>query len=440
MTQNTAGREGPIRATPFAPPCGIAGNERELLLECLDSGHWSSFFGSTGGRDLREVATMPSAEAGRYGPTDMCFLGGRFVREAEALFAEMWQVPFAVSANSATSCLAMAAGALDLEPGDEILMPPMSFNATSAAVLYTGVVPVFCEVKDDTFCLDPTDLEHRITERTKAIMVVHLGGSVADMDGILAVARKNGLKVIEDAAQSPAVPYKGQWVGTFGDAGVFSFTESKNITCGEGGMLVTRDPAIAQKARLIRNHGEGIVGADWPAEDLVNIVGMNYRLTEFQAAVLVPQLRALAERNRVRIENGRHLTERLAAIPNLVRQATEPDSGYVPYILKWRWRPEPGQPSRDELVAGLNAEGIPVSRGYGGRMMHQNPMFVRRIAFGAGGWPFGNTAPAYGDGTLPRSEMIDSEMIWFRFVNGPNSFADMDDVAKAFERVLSRTV
>ena len=129
--------------------------------------------------------------------------------------------------------------------------------------------------------------------------MVHLGGTNADMDAIMSIARKHDIPVIEDCAQALGVAYNGRQNGTIGDIGVFSFTETKQITCGEGGMLITSNPTYAMKARLVRNHGEGVVGEDWPEEDLVNVVGLNFRLTEIQAAILQPQLGALDERNRI---------------------------------------------------------------------------------------------------------------------------------------------
>ena len=243
---------------------------------------------------------MTSQEAEHYGPLENRFLGGKFVRRLEAHFAQMMGANYCVSANSATSCLVMAIGALNLGPGDEVLVPSMSFNATATAILAYNAIPIFCEVKDDTFCIDPDDIIKKLTERTKAIMVVHLGGNGADMDNVVEIAKRNNLFIIEDCAQAPGVKYKNKLLGTLGDVGVFSLTETKNISCGEGGLLITDNKKIAMKSRLIRNHGEGIVEDDWTDEELVNIVGMNYRMTEFQAAVAIPQLNDLHNRNEKR--------------------------------------------------------------------------------------------------------------------------------------------
>ena len=262
----------PVRSVPFVPSCAIGGDEIARVTECIESHQWSSFLGSCAGFDLREVCTMPSVAAAEYDALELRFLGGKFVRDVEAEFARRWEVPYAVSSNSATSCLVMALAAVNVGPGDEVLVPAMSFNATATSILGVNGIPVFCEVKDDTFCIDPEDMERRITPRTRAILVVHLGGTNADRDVIMSIT-KHDIPVIEDCAQALGVAYNGRQNGTIGDIGVFSFTETKQITCGEGGMLITSNPTYAMKARLVRNHGEGVVGEDWPEEDLVNVVG-----------------------------------------------------------------------------------------------------------------------------------------------------------------------
>ena len=428
-----------MRTRPFASACYAGGRERQLLLECLESGRWSSFRAGMQGLDVRQVGTLTSAAAALYGPLDLRFLGGRYVRELEARFSEHVGVPYAVAANSATSALVMALGALNLGPGDEVLVPSMSFHATATAVLASNSVPVFVEVKEDTFCLDPEDAAAKVTARTRALIAVHLGGNTADMEALQELARRHSLKVIEDCAQAPGVTYKGRQVGGLGDAGVFSLTETKNITCGEGGVLVTSDPAVAFKARLIRNHGEGVADAQWPDADLVNVVGMNFRLTELQAAVAVAQLETLEERNRLRQENADYLIAALRHRPELVPPHREAGAGYVCYILKFLYEPRPGGPDRDTLAAALVAEGIPIVAGYP-RLMYENPVFSRRIAYGAGGCPFTppyhDGALRYGTGSCPRSEAINRRFLWFPFVHPPNRRDDMDDVVRAFDKLL----
>jgi dTDP-4-amino-4,6-dideoxygalactose transaminase len=299
----------------------------------------------------------------------------------------------------------MAAGAVGVGPGDEILVPCMSFHATATAVLPFGGVPVFVEVDPATLCIDPIDAEAKITSRTKAILPVHLGGVPAAMETILALARRHGLKVIEDCAQAIGARRGGREVGSIGDVGVFSLTETKSITCGEGGVVVTNDPAIAMKCRLIRNHGEGAADESWSDEELRNVVGMNFRLTELQAAVAVAQYEQLDERNRIRNRNARYLIERLPFLPQRVDPSDEP----AYYVLKFRDR------DRDELVRKLAEQGIPAVAGYP-RLLHEKPLFA---AYGA----------------CPRSEAVNRELFWLALIHPPNTIEDMDDVVRAVEKV-----
>jgi perosamine synthetase len=433
----------PVRTKPYQPSCYLAGDEIELVTECLQSLNWSSFKGGTEGWDIHECATMTSAQAVSYGATEIRFLGGRFVRALEAEVAEQTQTKFAISANSATSALIMALSAINLGPGDEVLMPCLSFNASATAVLFSNAVPVFCEIKPDTLCIDPLDVVRKITPRTRAIMVVHFAGNTADMDAIMAIAKGHGLKVIEDCAQSPGVGYRGKPVGSIGDAGIFSYTETKNISCGEGGMVVTNDEKIAFKSRLIRNHGEGVTSNDWPEDDLINVVGMNFRLTEIQAAVAIPQIRDLSARNLVRNRNRQRLITGLSGYADeLIPYDIESGADFVCHVMYWRWVPKSAnRPTRQELIQSVCKEGVPVGVAYN-RLMHENPLYERRIAWGNKGCPWTCNATSetvfktYGRGACPVSEDLNDKLISFRFVNPPNSFDDMDDVVAAFKKVL----
>jgi dTDP-4-amino-4,6-dideoxygalactose transaminase len=409
----------PVRTKPFAPNTSIGGRERELLLAAFDSLTWSGFRAGAQDHDIRALCDMTSHEAAKFRDGEALYLGGSWTRRLEAMFAARAGVRFAIACNSATSGLVMAAGALDLRPGDEVLVPCMSFHATATALVPWGCVPVFCEVKPDTFCIDPIDAAAKITARTKAIVVVHLGGSPADMDALLPL----GLPIIEDCAQSLGATYRGREVGSIGTVGVCSLTETKSITCGEGGVVLTDDVRIARKARLIRNHGEGVAQDDWTDEELHNVVGMNFRLTDLQSALAVAQYEQLGVRNRQREINAERLWSRLSKWPCFTRQAVEEHAVPAWFIFKMRYVAEPGMPSRDELADRLAEEGIPAVTGYT-RLLYENPLFARR---GAG----------YGRGTCPRAERVNDEFLWFTFLNPPNGPADMDDAADAVDKILS---
>ena len=397
--------DAPVRTRPFAPQCFIGGRERELLLDAFDSCRWSGFRAGIEGRDARELCTISSAEALQL--DDVPFLGGKYVRLLEAQFAERTGCTFAIACNSATSGLTMAAGAIGVQPGDEVLVPCMSFIASATAVIPFGGVPVFVEVDPHTLCIDVADAEAKLTAKTRAIIAVHLGGVPAAMDAVIALARQHDLWVIEDCAQSAGARYHGRETGSIGNAGVFSLTETKSITCGEGGVVVTNDPHIAMKCRLIRNHGEASTNHNWSDEDLRNVVGFNFRLTELQAAVALAQFEQLNERNALRNANARYLIEHLPMFkPQRVDQACEP----AYFVVKFRHR------DRDRLVRELAREGIPMVNGYA-RLLNHTPLFRSR-------------------GSCPRSESINRELFWFAYVHPPNGTEDMNDVVRAVEKVL----
>ena len=436
MTATIPEQHTPVRTKPFAPPCQFAGREVELVLEALSSCVWSGFRAGANGADINEVGTMSSADALQLKNTEVRFLGGPMVRRLEAMFAEMSGTTYAVAVNSATSGLIASFGALGLAPGDEVLVPCMSFHATATAILVFDAVPVFVEVDPETICIDVADAESKISDRTRAIVPVHLNGLCADMDAVMDLAQRRGLRVVEDCAQAPGARWRGRAVGSFGDAGVISLTETKTITCGEGGIVITNDPQVAMKLRLIRNHGEGLAAPDWTDAQLANVIGFNFRLTELQAAVAIAQLEHLDERNRARNANTAHLVTRLRKFPFLIPQLASPHVSEARYAATFRYLPRAGSPTRNEVVARLQKEGIPAVGGYE-RLLHEHPMFTRRIAYGTDGHPFAlRPEVRYGKGMLPESEALNQELIWFTCINPPNDASDMDDIVRAFERVF----
>ena len=175
------------------------------------------------------------------------FLGGHYVKLFEEEFKKVFGSNHAISVNSWTSGLIAAVGAVGIQPGDEVLVTPWTMCASAISILHWNAIPVFVDIEEDTFCMDPSKIEEKITERTKAILVVDIFGQSADMDPILAIARKHNLKVIGDTAQSPGAKYKGKLAGTMADVGGYSFNYHKHIHTGEGGMIITNDKQIAFK-------------------------------------------------------------------------------------------------------------------------------------------------------------------------------------------------
>lgn len=210
---------------------------------------------------------------------------GAYIKRFEKMFADHHSVEHAITASSGTTALHLALAALGIGPGDEVIVPSLTFAACANVVMHSGATPVFADVSADTWTLDPALLESLITRNTKAIMPVHLYGQPCDMDPILDIARRHGLFVVEDCAESLGAKYKGAPTGVLGHIGCFSFFANKVITTGEGGMCITRDGALAEKMLILRDHGMSKKRKYWH-----ELVGFNYRMTNVQAAIGVAQM------------------------------------------------------------------------------------------------------------------------------------------------------
>jgi dTDP-4-amino-4,6-dideoxygalactose transaminase len=277
---------------------------------------------------------------------DNCsFCLGPDVAQFEKDFAKFIGAEHCVGFNSGTSALHVAMLLLGVGPGDEVITTPFTFVATSWAISYVGAKPVFVDVDDATFNLDPKLVERAITPRTKAVMPVHLYGHPFDLDPILAMCRKHKLPLVEDTAQAHGAKYKGKTVGTFGEISCFSFYPGKNLgACGEGGALVTNNPAFDKRARALREHGSTV-------RYYHDEVGYNYRMEGFQGAVLGVKLKHLAKWTAVRRRVAHRYHELLADTPlQLPREAAWAESVYHLYVVR--------HPHRDDLKKHLEANGV----------------------------------------------------------------------------------
>lgn len=285
-----------------------------------------------------EPAVLKVLASGQYalGPEVAAF---------EAEFAEFCDVPYAVAVNTGTSALHLALLAIGVQPGDEVITVASTFVATVAAIDYCGARPVFVDVEPDTLNMDPGLIEARITERTKAILPVHLHGQPADMDPILAIAHRHGLKVIEDAAQAHDAEYRGRRVGSLGDLACFSFYPGKNLgACGEGGMVVTANPDHAETLRMLR---------DWGQSRKYHHVlkGFNYRMDGIQGAVLRVKLRHLKGWTEARRRHAA-LYDELLAGAGVETPVAKDDVRHVYHIYAIR------SDQRDTLQKALAERGI----------------------------------------------------------------------------------
>ena len=229
---------------------------------------------------------------------------GETVARFEERFAEYVGTDYGVAVSNGTTGLHAALAALGVGEGDEVITPPFSFIATATSILMQRARPVFCDIDPETYNINPDGIEDAITERTKAIIMVHLYGLPCDMNAIMEIAESNGLKAVEDACQAHGAEYHGRRAGSIGDVGVFSIYPTKNMTTGEGGMITTSDPEVAERARMIRNHSQ--------SERYVHpILGYNYRMTNLAAAIGLSQLKRIDHFNEKRRENARFYDENL---------------------------------------------------------------------------------------------------------------------------------
>jgi dTDP-4-amino-4,6-dideoxygalactose transaminase len=308
------------------------------------------------------------------------FLGGDVVIALEQAFCERFGVAYAVSVNSATSGLHAALEAAGVGTGDEVIVPPYSMAASATAAVMCGAKPVFADIEADTFCLDPARVVEVITPRTKAIMAVNIFGQPANLSGLRAIADEHGLILIEDNAQAPAAEYHGQWAGGIGDMGVFSLNRHKTMQCGEGGVVICNDAALAHKLRMVRNHGEAVL-PEWSADQQQpgdeSIIGYNYRLTSLQAAIALPQLQRLDELNRYRIDLADYLTEQLSGFDYFQPPVIRDGCSHVYYLYPMIFDPEKAGMSRDRFVTAMQAEGAPVANYV--RPLYRLPLYRARF-------------------------------------------------------------
>ena len=375
----------PVLPCPLPVYNTLGEEEAEAVADVVRSGCLSGFYGSWGEQ----------------------FGGGPMVRRFEAAWAERFGVAHAVSVNSATSGLYAAMGAIGIQSGDEVIVPPYTMSATALAPLIYGGIPVFADVELETFCIDVQAVEAAITPRTRAIIAVNLFGHPAKLAELRALADKRGLFLIEDNAQAPLAMENGRLAGTIGHIGVFSLNYHKHIHAGEGGVCVTNDTGLALKLQLIRNHGENVVEPIGLA-DITNMIGFNYRMTELSAAVGLAQLGKIDRHVAAREHLACRLIAGLSDLPGLTVPATRSNCRHVFYALGFRYDAEIVGVSREHFSNALTAEGFPNFLGYV-RPLYLLPIFQQRVAFGS--YPFSLSSVTYPPGLCPVAEHLYSESL-----------------------------
>jgi perosamine synthetase len=411
----------PVRTLPWLDNITTGEEEKQAVIRVMDSGYLSLFEGSH----------TPDAP--------FSFKGGPEVQALEDEWSDYYGVKHSISTNSATSGLYAAIGALEIGYGDEVIVSPYTMSACAIAPLIYGAIPVFADVELESGSLDPISIAERVTPRTKAILVVHQFGIPANMDAIMAIAKKHDLKIIEDCAQAHGAKYKEQYVGTIGDIGVFSLNVNKTIQAGEGGVCITNNDDLAYRLQLIRNHGEAVVDAA-EYENIVNIAGFNYRLTEIQAAIAREQLKKLDRINSSRIELVEQLIDGISKMPILTPLLSRAECHSTYYVVLIRFSEDIAGITREQFVEAINAEGALFYQGYT-KPLYLQPLYQQKILY-KNGYPFTavenkECSMEYNEGACPNAEQLYyKEMLINEHVRFPNMEEDIDDLIVVIKKVL----
>lgn len=399
----------PVRTKPFPSWPVFDEHEEQALTELTRSGNWWRYsLGSAIADGTDPAVNEPPSK----------------VAEFQQAFARTQGAKFGVACSTGMAALEVSLKALGVGPGDEVVVPAYTFIATATAPMVLGALPAFADVELDTLNISADSVERAITPRAKAIVPVHFAGAAADMDAILEIAARRGLPVLEDAAHAHGAKWKNRGLGTIGNAGAFSFQASKNLTAGEGGIILTNDAALAELCESYVWVGRK-AGRPWYEH---HRVGWNYRMTEFQGAILIEQLKRLETQNRTRRENALYLNRLLAELPGIHPLRIAPYAAcHSFHIYVFRLDADECGIPRDSFLAALSAEGIPCSGGYA-HPLYANPLF-EDAALAA---RYANCAAA-----CANAESACKETVWLEHRLLLGTCQDMDDIADAVRKILA---
>ena len=413
----------PLRTEPFPAYITVGEEEKKAVNEVIDSGCLSKYLGAYNEQ----------------------FNGGIQVRALEDEWASYFGVKHAIAVNSCTSGLHCAVGATGIEPGEEVIVSPYTMCASATSPIIFNAIPVFADIEQKYYCLDPEDIERKITSKTRAIIVVDIFGQPYNAEAINAIAKKHNLIVIEDSAQAPGAKLSGKAAGTLADIGVFSLNYHKHIHSGEGGVIVTDNDDFATKCRLIRNHAEAVVDG-MGHTDFRNMIGFNFRMTEIEAAIARVQLKKLAGLNEKRFENVCYFEDKLSHLSVISMPEVREDAKHAYYLHACKFNSEVAGVDRDSFINAVRSElphhelreqeGVKLGVGYV-RPLYLQPMFQKRMAYGSNGYPFSESSVSYHKGICPVTERMHfSELFTHEFILPSMQESDIDDVVSAFEKVL----
>jgi dTDP-4-amino-4,6-dideoxygalactose transaminase len=392
----------PVRNTPFPSWPVIGEREEKDLVETLRTKRWNR-------------------------------IGGSVVEKFEKVWAERLSARHCLATSSGTSALVCSVNAIEIGPGDEVIVPPYTFVATVNPVLLNHALPVFVDTDRETSQIDASKIERAITTRTRAIIPVHLGGSAANLDAILQIAKKRNLFVIEDACQSHLAEWRGKKVGTLGDLGCFSFQASKHLNSGEGGAVVSDNASLIEICKSFHNQGRGEMNAG------MGYVrnGDNRRLTEFQGTLLLAQLTRLEEQAKTREQNAEYLTRMLREIPGITPAKMYEGctrNAYHIYMLRYDANHFSGL-ARERFLKALRAEGIPCSSGY--TPLNKEPFLKNTLSSRAFRYIY--SAKVIADleerNRCPENDRLCQEAVWFSQTLLLGGRQDMDQIAEAIRKI-----
>ena len=412
------------------PDFSFASNDKPAILGGSKA-HSGGFSGWPIFDQTEEKALTDVLKSGQWGR-----LGGQVMPRFESEYAKMLGAKHALGVSSGTSALYTIMGALDVGPGDEVIMPVYTFIATYNVAVLNYALPVFVDTDIESFQIDSTKVESAITKQTKLLMPVHIGGSPANIDHFLSLANKHKLPLIEDACQAHLAEWKGKKVGTYGLAGAFSFQASKNLNCAEGGALVTNDANFAKTCYGFHNQGQG--GSTTSFGTGSGTRGTNLRLTEFQGSLLLSQMARLEEQASLREQNASYLNKILndigGVVPAKLYEGTT-RSAYHLYMFRYLKDQFAGL-SREKFMDALQAEGIPCAAGYGQMnkeayvtSLAKNPHYLRIYGEkGMNEWLERSECPQ-------NDKLTGEQSVWFFQTMLLGSRDDMDKIGIAIKKI-----
>lgn len=392
----------PVRSAPFPSWPVIDEREEKALIETLRGKRWNR-------------------------------IGGSYVEKFEKVWAERTGARHCLATSSGTSALVCSMNALEIGPGDEVIVPVYTFVATVNPVLLQHALPVFVDTDRETFQIDASKIERAITKRTRAIIPVHLGGAVANLDAILPIAKKHKLFVVEDACQSHLAEWRGRKVGTYGDLGCFSFQASKHLNSGEGGAVISDNAALIEICKSFHNQGRGELNAR-----MVYVRnGDNRRLTEFQGALLLAQLTRLEDQAKTREQNAGYLTKLLREIPGAIPAKMYEGctrNAYHLYMFRYDAQAFSGL-ARERFIRALRAEGVPCSSGY--TPLNKEPFLKDTLGSRAFRYIYSPKVIAELEerNRCPENDKLCEEAVWFTQNALLGSKTDMDQIAEAIRKI-----